>query len=212
MQAVYGDQRVDVSTVRRWLRRFKDEELGQADLSDTTRRTYFKNWCSVGGSVLKSVVILWKNNYAALKIIDVGLFLFCFIKISFPVHFLFKWRQNSSARPRTMAHQPPVGQGLLTIEDSWSHSDTPYSVGFLWTGDQPNAETSIWQHTRDRHPHHRRDSNPQSQQESGCRPTPYTALLMGPAHTWLDVHNLFISCASLKMFCRRQLRRYDCCN
>jgi hypothetical protein len=43
---------------------------------------------------------LQKNNYAALKIIDVGIFLFCFIKISFPVHFLYKWRQNLSARPR----------------------------------------------------------------------------------------------------------------
>jgi len=37
MQAVYGDQCVDVSTVRRWERRFKDGELGQADLSDQTR-------------------------------------------------------------------------------------------------------------------------------------------------------------------------------
>ena len=37
MQAVYGDQCVDVSTVRRWERRFKDAELGQADLSDQTR-------------------------------------------------------------------------------------------------------------------------------------------------------------------------------
>ena len=27
MQAVYGDQCVDVSTVRRWVRRFKDGEL-----------------------------------------------------------------------------------------------------------------------------------------------------------------------------------------
>ena len=34
MQAVYGDQRVDVSTVRHWVRRFKDGELGQADLTD----------------------------------------------------------------------------------------------------------------------------------------------------------------------------------
>ena len=33
MQAVYGDQCVDVSTVRQ----FKDGELGQADLSDKTR-------------------------------------------------------------------------------------------------------------------------------------------------------------------------------
>ena len=31
MQAVYGDQCVDVSTVRRWVRRFKEGELGQAD-------------------------------------------------------------------------------------------------------------------------------------------------------------------------------------
>jgi len=37
MQAVYGDQCVDVSTVRRWARRFKGGELGQADLSDKTR-------------------------------------------------------------------------------------------------------------------------------------------------------------------------------
>ena len=47
MQAVYGDQCVDVSTVRRWVRRFKDGELGQADLSDKTRSgrpvTDFKN-------------------------------------------------------------------------------------------------------------------------------------------------------------------------
>ena len=37
MQAVYGDQCVDVSTVRRWVRQFKGGELGQADLSDKTR-------------------------------------------------------------------------------------------------------------------------------------------------------------------------------
>jgi hypothetical protein len=36
MQAVYGDQCVNVSTVRRWVMRFKDGELGQADLSDKT--------------------------------------------------------------------------------------------------------------------------------------------------------------------------------
>ena len=36
----------------------------------------------------------------------------------------------------------PVGQGLLNVEDSWSHSDTLHSVGLLWTSDQPDAETS----------------------------------------------------------------------
>ena len=34
MQAIYGDQCVDVSTVRCSVRRFKDGELGQADLND----------------------------------------------------------------------------------------------------------------------------------------------------------------------------------
>ena len=45
-QAVYGDQCVDVSTVRRWVRRFKDGELRQADLSDKApvfSRQDFKN-------------------------------------------------------------------------------------------------------------------------------------------------------------------------
>jgi len=37
MQVVYGDRCVDVSTVTRWVRRFKDGELGQADLSDKKR-------------------------------------------------------------------------------------------------------------------------------------------------------------------------------
>jgi hypothetical protein len=49
-----------------------------------------------------------------------------------------------------------VGQGLFTIEASRSHSDTPHSVGLLWTRDQPDAEKSTWQHTtlkRDRHPY-----------------------------------------------------------
>jgi hypothetical protein len=41
-----------------------------------------------------------------------------------------------------VAEQPPVGQGLLTVEASRSHSDTPHSVGILWTSDKPDAETS----------------------------------------------------------------------
>jgi hypothetical protein len=34
-----------------------------------------------------------------------------------------------------------VGQGLLTVEASQSHSDMPLSVGLLWMSDQPDAET-----------------------------------------------------------------------
>ena len=32
-----------------------------------------------------------------------------------------------------MAQQPTVGHGLLIVEASRSYSDTPHSVGFLWT-------------------------------------------------------------------------------
>ena len=39
-----------------------------------------------------------------------------------------------------MAQQPPVGQDLLTVEASRSHSDAPLSVRLLWTSDQPDAE------------------------------------------------------------------------
>jgi len=46
-----------------------------------------------------------------------------------------------------MAHQPLVSQGLRIIEASRSHLDTPHSVEFLWTSDQPDAETSTRQHT-----------------------------------------------------------------
>ena len=34
-----------------------------------------------------------------------------------------------------------VGHGPLIIESTRSHSDSPHSVGLLWTIDQPNAET-----------------------------------------------------------------------
>jgi len=40
------------------------------------------------------------------------------------------------------AHQPRVAQGLRIIGPSQSHSDTPHSVGILWTSDQPVADTS----------------------------------------------------------------------
>jgi len=55
----------------------------------------------------------------------------------------------------SLAQQPPVCQDLVIIQASRSHSDTPQSVGLLWTSDQPDAETCTWQHTtlaRDRHP------------------------------------------------------------
>jgi hypothetical protein len=40
-----------------------------------------------------------------------------------------------------------VCQGILIIEDSWSHSDTLLLVELFWTSDQPVAETSTWKYT-----------------------------------------------------------------
>jgi hypothetical protein len=41
-----------------------------------------------------------------------------------------------------MARQPLGGLGLLIMKASRSYSDTPHSVGLLWTSDQLVAETS----------------------------------------------------------------------
>ena len=40
------------------------------------------------------------------------------------------------------ARQPLVCQDLLITEASRTHSDTPHSVGLLWTSDQHGAENS----------------------------------------------------------------------
>ena len=83
-----------------------------------------------------------------------------------------------------MVQRPLVDQGLLITEASRSHSDTPHSVGLLWTSDQPDAEASTWQRTtltRDNYSWPRRDSKPQSQQMSCLRPTPETARPLGSA-------------------------------
>jgi hypothetical protein len=85
-----------------------------------------------------------------------------------------------------MAQQPLVGQDLLIVEASRSHSDTPHSVRLLWTSDQPETKNTALHHTiftRDRHPCPRRDSNPQSRQANGRRPTPQTERPLGSAES-----------------------------
>ena len=92
----------------------------------------------------------------------------------------------------------PVGQGLLIIEGSWSHSDTPHSLGFHWTSDKPNAETSTWQHTTlttYKHPCLRRDRthNPSKRTAADLRSRGYwdwlgTVLLMKKSHSSRRVH------------------------
>jgi hypothetical protein len=64
---------------------------------------------------------------------------------------------------------PPHYRGFTIILNY-----TPQSIGLLWTNNQLDAETSTCttDNTYDRHPCPRWDSNPQSQQASGRRPTP----------------------------------------
>jgi len=62
-----------------------------------------------------------------------------------------------------VARHSILGQGLLIVEVSRSHSNTPHSVGLPCTSHQPVAETSSWRHTtltRDILPYPRWDSNP----------------------------------------------------
>jgi hypothetical protein len=91
-----------------------------------------------------------------------------FLNLTLPLYYV-------SLLPYKMIFFPygataPTGQGLLNIKASRSHSDTPHMVGLLWTSNQPDAETSLpdtKQHSKDRHPCSRRDSNPQSQKACG---------------------------------------------
>jgi hypothetical protein len=55
---------------------------------------------------------------------------FCGTKVKWKYFFVF------------MERQPLVGQAVLIVEVSRSHSDKPHSVGLLWTSDQPDAQTS----------------------------------------------------------------------
>ena len=61
--------------------------------------------------------------------------------------FIVRARNTRTVFFFTTAQQPLLGQGLINIEDSRTHSDTPQSIGFLWTSDKPNAEISTLQHT-----------------------------------------------------------------
>jgi hypothetical protein len=81
----------------------------------------------------------------------------------------------------------PVGQDLI-IENSWSHSDTPHSVGLLWTSDQPDAAISTWQHTTlttDKHLCPRRGSNPTIPESK--RPQTHA---LDCAATWIGIQYL----------------------
>jgi len=67
-----------------------------------------------------------------------------------------------------------VGQGHLIIEASQPHSDSPHLVGLLWVSEQPDTETTTWQHTTSTRQTYapQWDLSPQSQQVTGYRHTP----------------------------------------
>jgi hypothetical protein len=77
-----------------------------------------------------------------------------------------------------MAKHPLVGQGLLIIDALLSHSDTPHSVGLLWTSDQPDPETSLpdnTQHSQETHinaPGEIRTRNPSKRSAADLRLRP----------------------------------------
>ena len=88
--------------------------------------------------------------------------------------------------PCFMKQQPPVGQGLVIIEAS--RSQTQHFDILLCTSDQPDAETSAWQHTtftRDRYP---------------CRPAGFEPAMPASERpqthrtaTWIGLHFVFIT-------------------
>jgi len=53
-----------------------------------------------------------------------------------------KCTYTSSSNDFFVAPQPHSGLGRLVFETARSHTNMPYSVGFLWKSDQPIAVTS----------------------------------------------------------------------
>jgi hypothetical protein len=54
------------------------------------------------------------------------------IKTKKKQHYVYNKDQYDSFYRGATAQE---SQGLLIVEDLWSHSDAPQSVGFLWTSD-----------------------------------------------------------------------------
>ena len=125
----------------------------------------------------------------------------------------FYWESNFSCQ----AHQflswrffngstTLVVLGLLLVEFSRSHSDTPHLIELLRTRDRPNAQHTVY--TRDRHPCTRRDSNPRYQQASGSRHTPLTARSLRSACSYIAMFALCLTRHIFSLFfCRRDKLR-----
>ena len=64
-----------------------------------------------------------------------------------PVGQSLKQVSNPGSHFLCLAQEPIVGQDILIVEASRSHSDTRHLAGLLCTSDQSDAGTSSWQHT-----------------------------------------------------------------
>ena len=120
----------------------------------------------------RNISLLWPFNYILYYKSSVCLFL------------------ERPSPPPPVGLRPPCSRGFYI-----THNGTPKSVGLLWASDQLVAQTSTWQHTAlitDIHPCIRWDSNPQSQQAKGHRPTRQTARPLGPAKFGLDCTVIYI--------------------
>jgi hypothetical protein len=92
----------------------------------------------------------------------------------------------------------------LPYEVPRSHSDTQHPVELFWMSEWPVAKISAWQHGVTLTPCPRWDSNSQSQQASGRRPTHLTARSRGSAGSIHCIRNSAFK--SREKTCRRKLR------
>ena len=79
-----------------------------------------------------------QNNYPTSVTVNTYLYTVHVRNILHKIFIILQTENNSFV----MARQPVVGQGLLIIKGSRSHSDTLLSVGFLCPSDQTDTAVS----------------------------------------------------------------------
>ena len=136
----------------------------------------FKSFIFISSSkYIKSTFALMKcsNIFVSLVLVQSRFFRHV-MKKTFHIRLIYFYYYyfyfNGTTAPRRQ--RPPHCRGFTITLRHHALGTTPLDE---WS---PDAETSAWQnttHTTDRHPYHRRDSDPQSQQARGHRPTPQTA-------------------------------------
>jgi len=154
-------------------------------LSCGDRRTFLKKTPSYSkrlGKVVQSIAVRWHIylNYSIIFFCEaasqkhVALSLFHYLSRGGKSLIWLTWCW--AFRHFFFGETAPSGSGSPHSRGFWiTHNDAPQSVGLLWMSHELYARTSTWHHitlTTDRHPCRRWDSNPQSQQTSGRRPTP----------------------------------------